>query len=84
MTNKQKKDVVINVKPFHAEIIKVDWTGFKIEFISPMGNDYSRRKKIRMEFDWYFLPFLSGLFKKAYLKQKDRFLDIGRGSGIEK
>jgi len=53
MSDKKKKDVVINIKPFNLEAIRVNQNSFTLEFWSNIGDDYAKRKKVRIELEWW-------------------------------
>ena len=83
MSDKKKKDVVINIKPFNLEAIRVNQNSFTLEFWSNIGDDYARRKKVRIELEWWWLGYLFRTVKRAYTKQKQNFLSHGRDAGFE-
>lgn len=54
-----KKDVVININPFHGELHNVDGDSFELWFFDSVGGDYSRRKIVKIHFKSYWLKFLA-------------------------
>ena len=56
---KKKRDVVININPFHAELQNVNGNSFEIWFFDKVGDDYSRKKIVKIHFQSYWLRFLA-------------------------
>lgn len=63
MSNK-KKDIVINIEPFHAEIRRFEG-GFEWVFEADIKGDNARRKKIKIKCDRWWLSYLANDLKKV-------------------
>lgn len=61
----KKKDTVINIRPFHAELKNVRLESFEIWFYDRVGDDYQRRKIVKVHFRFYWLRFLSSMLWKV-------------------
>lgn len=61
---KSKKDVVINIKPFDADL-ELTSRGFVITFVATMADDYSRRKKVKVHLENYWVQYLAGMLWKV-------------------
>lgn len=77
MANK-KKDVVINVNPFHCEIY-FNNKGFTLEFWDKVGDDYSRRKKVRLHFDDWWLKVIARMLWKVISRRKEEVAELENG-----
>ena len=79
----KSKDVVVNITPFNLELIRVDVTGFTLEFMASFKDDYSRRKRYRLRLEWWWMSYITDTMKKAYQDQKDKFMRYGKDAGFE-
>lgn len=64
MKKRKKKDLTINIKPFHAEIRRYEG-GFIWTFKSLMNTADSRRKIINVRFDRWWIGHLANDLKKV-------------------
>lgn len=74
----KKKDIVINIKPFHAQS-RVYEKGFTLTFHADIGDDYSRKKIINIKLDRWWVIYLARELKKVLAweeKELQRITDL--------
>jgi hypothetical protein len=67
---KQKKDLVINLKPFMTEIRHFEG-GFEWTFYATMAGNGCRRKRVRIRFERWWLTYLAKDLKKVLQAEID-------------
>lgn len=75
--------MVINIKPLNLELMRVNSKGFTLEFWASVGDDYTRRKKVRIELEWWWMSYIVDTMKKAYFDYKSKFVNYGKKAGFE-
>ncbi len=64
-----KKDTIINIKPYNAEVV-VTREGFTLVFTAGMAGDSSRRKKVKVHFEDWWLKYLAKLLWKVIQRRR--------------
>ena len=80
----EKRNVTINIKPFHMEVEEINMTGFTLKFYDNIGDDCTRHKYVRVRLEWWWMSFIVDTLKKAYSQQKAKFMSFGKNAGFEK
>ena len=78
----EKKDVVINIKPFHIELKNVRDNSFELWFYDNIGTDCSRRKIVKIHFESWWIKYIARLLwkvQKAKQKEADNMSSALRG-----
>jgi len=75
---RKKKDLVINIDPFHAKI-RTHEKGFTWSFFAPINGQFDRKKIINIKFERWWLVYLSNDLKKVIESEKtelDRLVNL--------
>lgn len=75
MSMKKKRDVVININPFHSEIKVHGDNSFTLTFFDKVGDDYTRKKVVNIHFKGWWLSFLAGSLWKVIEYRKSKLKD---------
>lgn len=78
MSDKTKKDVVININPFHCEI-KTHRVGFSLWFYGNVGDDYRRRKIVKVHFDDWWCKYIAGMLWKLIQRRRIDIDELEQG-----
>lgn len=68
---KKKKDVVINIEPFHAEVKTYRDGRFELWFYSRVRNDHTRKKIVKIKFKGWWLNFVASMLWKVQKKSQE-------------
>lgn len=69
MKKRIKKDVKINIKPFHAEI-RTHEKGFVWSFHAPINGQYGRKKIINIHCERWWIAYLAKDLKEVIESEK--------------
>ena len=78
MKKTKKRDLVINIKPYHAEV-RTHEKGFVWSFHAPINNKYDRKKIINIHFELWWLNYLAKDLKKVIKSEQEelnRLIDL--------
>lgn len=65
----KKKDTVINLEPFHTVIRRYEG-GFEWQFWDNIGDDYSRKKIVKLKFERWWLSYLARDIAKVLAEEE--------------
>ena len=60
-----EKDIIINITPYDCEIKVTDDERFELWFITTVGDDYTRKKIVKVKLKNYWLNYLAELLWKV-------------------
>ena len=73
-----KDQHVMNFKPYDAELVS-SRNGFILQFDAPIGDNYSRRYKIRLHFDDWWLKYIARLLWRVIQKRRKELENLEEG-----
>jgi len=74
----KKKDTVINIKPFEAKVF-IHSKGFTLNFVAKIGDDYSRKKIVKIHFDDWWLKVIAKLLWSVIKQRRSDLLKLEIG-----
>ena len=74
----KKKDLIINISPFHCEV-KVNSEGFALWFYDNIGNDFSRRKIVKIHLKNWWLKVIANMMWKVIKQRREDVAELERG-----